>query len=75
MTHTEAEKLLESLAEQYGFEPFDPERDVTKDMLAERIGISPQAAYDILQKEVREGRMVKRPVRLNNLRCTAYRAP
>ena len=73
MTHTEAEKLLAELAAEYETEPYDPERDVTKDMLAERLHIQPGYAYDILQKAVRAGTVTRRFVRVDGRRITVFR--
>lgn len=73
VTYTEAEELLAALAGQYTGEAFDPARDITKQILADHLGIAPQAAYDLLQAEVRAGRMLRRFVRLDGKRVGAYR--
>jgi len=73
MTQTEAELLLAELAERYGSQPYDPQRDVTVRQVAERLGKADQAARDMLNRLVKMGIMVCRDVTMNGRRIKVYR--
>ena len=73
MTQTEAERLLAELAERYGSQPYDPERDVTVRQVAEQIGKAEQAARDMLNKLVRMELMTCRNVTMGGRRIKVYR--
>jgi predicted ArsR family transcriptional regulator len=64
MTETEAARLLAEIAAAYqAEEPFDPERDITATMLAERMGVTATGARYMLQREVMAGKLTRRTAR------------
>lgn len=73
MTQTEAELLLAELAERYGSQPYDPQRDVTVRQVAERLGKSEQAVRDMLNKLVKIEIMTCRDVTMRGRRIKVYR--
>ena len=57
MTQTEAERLLDQLNEQYGMQPYDPLLDLTVRQIAETLGLTEQAARNLMAKEARAGKV------------------
>jgi predicted transcriptional regulator len=68
-------ELLATLKEEYYLEPLDPENEVTVQMLATELGISPWRAQSILEAEVKAGRLTARKARNpeNGRHVYAYR--
>lgn len=70
-----ADELIAEIAADMG-EPFDARLDVTPALLADKLGISEEAARDRLEQRVKAGRLRKRTavvVRGERPRCV-YRA-
>lgn len=62
----EYNELLEDLVRECSYDEFDPCKDVTAQMLADRLGVSWRVGRDILEDNVRIGALIGHKVRLPN---------
>jgi predicted ArsR family transcriptional regulator len=58
--------LLTELAEQYDYPDLDPDKHVTANMLADKLGVSHRAAWGRLEKSYKSGDLERERVRLPN---------
>ena len=73
IAQTDAARLLAELAERYGAEAYDPARDVTlRDVMAQ-LGMTEHTARNLLEREVRAGRMTKRRTFVGQRAQNVYR--
>ena len=73
MTDTQAARTLARMKAQYAPVPYDPTLDVTISDVAAALGIKPNAALELLAREVEAGRMTVRKCTINGKARNVYR--
>lgn len=73
MTDTQAARTLERIRAQYAPVPYDPTVDVTVQDIAALLGLKPNAALELLAREVEAGRMTVRKCTIGGKARNVYR--
>lgn len=73
MTDTQAARTLARMKAQYAPVPYDPTVDVTVQDIVAQLGIKPNAALELLAREVADGRMTVRKCTIDGKSRNVYR--